>query len=161
MNFNVNQLNAKQLSCWHIKKSKFAFKNCRLIRSLHHLFSNFQSESHLIVNDSYRMFAENFNSFDLQSRQNKSLFSHNFDKCNLECNSRNFNFHINSHYVISQCDDLICFWNDQIRNLQIYTCSRKFFASIFDLDSRFSILEDFSLNFNLQTLSRAFRHLFV
>ena len=67
----------------------------------------------------------------------------------------------NSRYVISQCDDQICFRNDQIRDFQIYTCSRKLFASIFDFDSRFSILENFSFNFNLQTLSRLFRHLFV
>ena len=89
------------------------------------------------------MFVENLNSFDLQSCQNKSLSSHSFDKCSLECSSRNSDSHTNSHYVISQCDDLICFSNDRIRDLQTYTCSRKSFASILDSDSLldFSILE--------------------
>ena len=44
----------------------------------------------------------------------------------------------NSHYVMSQCDDFICFRNDRIRNIQIYTCSRKSFAQI--LDFRFTFL---------------------
>ena len=72
--------------------------------------------------------------------------------------------HTNSHYVISQCDDLICFQNDQIRGLQTYTCSRKSFASILDPDSLLglSILnDDLLVNSNLQALSRAFRHLFA
>ena len=51
-------------------------------RSLHHS-SDQQSESHLIVDDLHHMFVENLNSFDLQSRQNKSLSSHSFDKCSL------------------------------------------------------------------------------
>ena len=52
--------------------------------------------------------------------------------------------HTNSHYVISQCDDLICFRNDRIRNLQIYTCSRKLFAQILDSDTLFD--SQWSLN---------------
>ena len=71
--------------------------------------------------------------------------------------------HTNSHYVISHCDDFICFQNDQIRDLQIYTCSRKSFASILDSDSLldFSILNDLSIIFNLQISSKTFRHSFV
>ena len=126
----------------------------------HHLFSNFQSEFHLIVNDLHRMFFEKSKSMNLQQHQLRSFFLRNFDKCNFE-NICTFWFHTNSHYVMFQCDDYICFRNDQIRNFQIYTCSRKLFASIFDFDSRFSIFENFSFNFNLQTLSKIFRHLFV
>ena len=65
-----------------------------------------------------------------------------------------FWFHTNSHYVISQCDDLICFRNDRIRDLQTYTCSRKSFASILDSDSLldFSILEDFFNSFQFSSI---------
>ena len=52
--------------------------------------------------------------------------------------------HTNSRYVISQCDDLIYFRNDRIRDLQSYTCSRKSFASILDSDSLFD--SQWSLN---------------
>ena len=122
--------------------------------SLHHLFSDLQSEfSAEQKNESYRMFVENSNTFDLQSRQIKSLFSYIFDTCSLKYVFTVLKSHTNSHYVISQCDDLICLQNDRIRDLQIHTCSRKSFASILDSDSRFSILEDLSFNFNLQTLS--------
>ena len=72
-----------------------------------------------------------------------------------------FWFHTKSHYVIFQCDDLICFRNDQIRNLQIYTCSRKSFASILDFDSRDISFLDFrhsSTLFNSRTSSKAFCH---
>ena len=56
---------------------------------------------------------------------------------------------------------LFAFKTIEFEIFRIYTCSRKLFASILDLDARFSILENFSFNFNLQTLSRTFRHLFV
>ena len=72
-------------------------KKCRLFDSFHHLFSDFQSEFHLIVNDLHRMFVENSNSFDLQSRQIKSLFSHFFDTCNL---NYVFNFEISHKFAL-------------------------------------------------------------
>ena len=76
-------------------------------------------------------------------------------------------FHTNAHYVIFQYDDFICFQIDQIRNIWINICSRKSFASIFDFAFDFiylfffSIFKNLSLNFCLQTLSRAFRHLLI
>ena len=79
-------------------------------RSFYHLLSDFQSEfSAEQKNDSYRMFAKNSNSFDLQSRQIKSLSSHIFDTCNLKYVFTILKSHTNSHYVISQCDDFIWF----------------------------------------------------
>ena len=42
------------------------------------------SKFYLIVNDLFRMFVEKPNSFDLQSNQNKSLFSRSFGKCSFK-----------------------------------------------------------------------------
>ena len=42
------------------------------------------SRFYLIVNDLFRMFVEKSSSFDLQTCQNKSLFSRSFDKCNFK-----------------------------------------------------------------------------
>ena len=52
------------------------------ICSFHHLFSNFQSEFHLIVNNLHRMFFEKSKSINLQQHQMRSFFSRSFDKCN-------------------------------------------------------------------------------
>ena len=101
--------------------------------SLYHLFSDLQSGSHLIVDDLHRMFAENSNSFDLQSRQIKSLFSHIFGTCNLKYVFTILKSHTNSHYVMSQCDDLICLQNGRIRNFQ----DLHMLAEIFRANSRF------------------------
>ena len=90
------------------------------------------------------MFVENANSFDLQSRQIKSLFSHIFDTCSLKYVFTVLKSHTNSHYVISQCDDLICLQNDRILNLQIHTCSRKSFASILNSSLDFDSSLDLS-----------------
>ena len=77
--------------------------------------------------------------------------------------------HTKSHYVILSCDDYIRFQIDQIRNVWINTCSRKRFASVFDLAMILdliyfvflSIFKNLSLVFCLQTLSRAFCHLSI
>ena len=130
-------------------------------RSFHHLSSDLQSESHRIVNDLFRMFAENSNLFDLQSRQIKSLSSHIFDTCNLKYVFTILRSHTNSHYVISQCDDLICFSkrsNSRSSNLHML-------AKIFRVNSRsrFSrhLLSRFSKISHLKTLLRAFCHLLI
>ena len=80
----VNQLNAKQLFCWHLKSRSLMQKLS--IRSFHHLLSNLQSESHLIVNDLHRMFFEKSKSMNLQQHQMRACFSCNSDKCNLQSN---------------------------------------------------------------------------
>ena len=112
----------------------------------------------IIENDLHRMFFEKSKSMNLQQHQMRACFSRNFDKCNFENNNRFIQIRITSYF---NANDFICFQNDRIRNFQIYTCLRKFFAQILDFDSRFSIFENFSFNFNLQTLSKTFRHLFV
>ena len=84
-------------------------------------------------------------------------------------------FHTKSHYVILSCNEHICFEIDQIRNICINSCSRKRFASIFDLVTfdfiylfffsicfdAFLFLDIFAFIFCLQTLSRTFRHLLI
>ena len=56
--------------------------------SLHHLLSNLQSESHLIVNDLHRMFLEKSKSMSLQQHQMRACSSRNFDKCSLKSSDR-------------------------------------------------------------------------
>ena len=127
---------------------------------LHHLPPDLQSGPHLTVDDLHRMFLEKPRSMGLQQHQLRSFSLRSFGKCSPESNCT-FWPHTNSHYVMHQCDDHICFRNDQIRNLQIYTCSRKLSAPILGPDPRFSILEGLSLNSNLRALPRAFHHLFA
>ena len=129
------------------------------IGSLHHLFSDFQSESHLIVNDLHRMFLEKSKSIDLQQHQMRSFFSRNFDKCNpialFVLTSYKFALrHISmrrSHLIPKRSNSK---FSDLHMLAKVFRVNSRF-------DSRFSILGNFSFNSNLQALSRTFRHLFV
>ena len=132
-------------------------KKCRLFDSFHHLFSDFQSEFHLIVNDLHRMFVENSNSFDLQSRQIKSLFSHIFDTCNL---NYVLNFEISykfalRHVSMRQFYLLSKRSNSKYSNLHML-------AKVFRANSRFSIhVSEFSKIVYLDSICKRCQEHFV
>ena len=61
-------------------------KNANVVCSFASSRTFTSSRFYLIVNDLYRMFVEKSSSFDLQSSQNKSLFSRSLEKCNIRSN---------------------------------------------------------------------------
>ena len=127
--------------------------------SLHHLFPNFQSGSHLIVNDLHRMFFEKSKSIDLQQHQMRSFFSRNSDKCNSIVLFVLISYKFALRHISMRRLHLISKRpNSRSSNLHMLA---KIFRVNFRFDSRFSIFGSFSFNFNLQALSRTFRHLFV
>ena len=87
------------------------------------------------MNDLYRMFVENSNLFDLQSRQIKSLFSYFFDTCNF---NYVFNFEISYKFALRHVS---------IRRFYLFSkrSNSKFsnlhmFANIFRVNSRFRFI---------------------
>ena len=109
---------------------------------------------YLIMNDLFHMFAEKSSSFDLQSSQNKSLFSRNSDKCNLKsnCKSDLIQTRITSyfHAMTSSAFKSIKFeafasTHDSIRQ------STRTSSFLFRFTSRFA-----SMRFHFSTVSRSF-----
>ena len=138
------------------KFSKNANVVCSSISS--RIFSSTSSRFYLIVNDLYRMFVEKSNSFDLQSRHNKSLFSRDFDKCNFanKCD-RFIQSRITSyfHATISSVSKSIKFETFESTHVR-ERISRQFSISSSISFISFSFRFVFSMRFRFSTFSRSF-----
>ena len=87
-----------RLSIATLKSMCKSLKNARIACSSISSRTSTSSRSYLTVNDLFRMFAEKSKSLDLQSRQNKSLSSRSFDKCNFKSRFELIQIRITSYF---------------------------------------------------------------
>ena len=121
------------------------------ICSFHQLFSNFQFDREWFT--SHVFWKIEINEFATTS--NARVFFAQFWHMQFQ---KQWSFHTNSHYVITQCDDFICLQNDRIRNFQ----NLHMFAKIFRANSRFSIhVFEFSKVFHFDSICRRCQEHFV
>ena len=129
------------------------------------IFSSTSSRFYFIVNDLIRMFVEKSSSFDLQSSQNKSLFSRNFDNCSFKskCDFIQSRITLYFHAMITSVFKTIKFEIFESTHVR-ENLSRKFsiFSSISFIWSRlFRSTSRFSMIFRLSSVCRHCQERFV